>query len=47
MTFWAMKGQHKKNVSVTELRMLRWMCGHTRKDNIRNECNRESKSSPD
>ncbi|KAM2859996.1 hypothetical protein COP2_025345 [Malus domestica] len=31
---WAVKHQH---VGVMEMRMLRWMCGHTRKDKIRNE----------
>ncbi|KAM2426052.1 hypothetical protein ACFXTH_000310 [Malus domestica] len=31
---WAVKHQH---VGVVEMRMLRWMCGHTRKDKIRNE----------
>ncbi|KAM1252567.1 hypothetical protein ACFX13_041395 [Malus domestica] len=31
---WAVKHQH---VGVVEMRMLRWMCGHTRNDKIRNE----------
>ncbi|KAM1191811.1 hypothetical protein ACFX2G_012464 [Malus domestica] len=31
---WAVKDQQ---VGVVEMRMLRWMCGHTRKDKIRNE----------
>ncbi|KAM2205475.1 hypothetical protein ACFX1S_024966 [Malus domestica] len=31
---WAVKHQH---VGVAEMRMLSWMCGHTRNDKIRNE----------
>ncbi|KAM2686887.1 hypothetical protein EV2_009726 [Malus domestica] len=31
---WAVKHQH---VGVVEMRMLRWTCGHTRKDKIKNE----------
>jgi hypothetical protein len=33
---WATKGQHVQKMSVAEMRMLRWICGHTRKDRIRN-----------
>jgi hypothetical protein len=29
---WATKGQHVQKMSVAEMRMLRWICGHTRKD---------------
>lgn len=34
---WATKGQHIQKISVAEMRMLRWICGHTRKDRVRNE----------
>ncbi|KAM1519455.1 hypothetical protein ACFX1Z_022250 [Malus domestica] len=34
---WAVKHQHVHKMGVAEIRMLRWMCGHTRKDKIRNE----------
>jgi hypothetical protein len=34
---WATKGQHVQNMSVAEMRMLRWICGHTRKDRIKND----------
>jgi hypothetical protein len=33
---WAIKGQHFQKMSVAEIRMLRWICGHTRRDRIRN-----------
>ena len=33
---WAVKGQHEHKMEVAEMRMLRWICGHTRKDRIRN-----------
>jgi acetone carboxylase gamma subunit len=34
---WATKGQHVQKMSVTEMRMLRWICGHTINDRIRND----------
>ena len=38
---WPTKRQHIQQMSVAEMRMLRWMCGHTRKDRIRNEVIRD------
>ncbi|KAL5195585.1 LINE-1 retrotransposable element ORF2 protein [Glycine soja] len=38
---WAVKSQHENKVGVAEMRMLRWMCGKTRQDKIRNEAIRE------
>ncbi|KAJ4774896.1 Craniofacial development protein 2 [Rhynchospora pubera] len=34
---WATKRRHVQKMSVAEMRMLRWICGHTRKDRIRND----------
>ncbi|KAM1087435.1 hypothetical protein ACFX2J_012929 [Malus domestica] len=34
---WVVKHQHVHKMGVEEMRMLRWMYGHTRKDKIRNE----------
>ena len=34
---WATKRQHVRKISVAEMRMLRWSCGHTRRDRIRND----------
>ena len=34
---WVVKHQHVHKMSVEEIRILRWMCGHTRKDMIRNK----------
>ena len=34
---WATKKHHVQKMSVTEMRMIRWMCGKTRKDKMRNE----------
>jgi hypothetical protein len=33
---WPTKRQHVQQLSVAEMRMLRWICGHTRKDRVRN-----------
>jgi len=38
---WAVKNQYKNKLSVAEMRMLRWMCGMTRRDRIRNDNIRE------
>jgi hypothetical protein len=34
---WAINYRHVQKMSVVEMKMLRWMCGHTRKDRISNE----------
>jgi hypothetical protein len=35
--YWATKGQHIQKMSVAEMRMFRWICGHTRKNRIKND----------
>ena len=34
---WAFKKQYVTKMNIAEMRMLRWMCGKTRRDKIRNE----------
>ncbi|XP_060182503.1 uncharacterized protein LOC132612201, partial [Lycium barbarum] len=38
---WPVKKSHVQKMKVAEMRMLRWMCGHTRSDRIRNEVIRD------
>ena len=34
---WPTKRRHIQQLSVAEMRMLRWICGHTRRDRVRND----------
>ena len=34
---WPIKKSQVHRMKVVEMRMIRWMCGHTRLDKIRNE----------
>jgi len=34
---WAIKRYHAQKMSVAEIPMLRWRCGNTRRDKLRNE----------
>ncbi|XP_059298098.1 uncharacterized protein LOC132050750 [Lycium ferocissimum] len=38
---WPVKKAHVQKMKVAEMRMLIWMCGHTRRDRIRNEVIRD------
>ncbi|PHT33217.1 hypothetical protein CQW23_29554 [Capsicum baccatum] len=38
---WPVKNSHIQKIKVAEIRMLRWMCGLTRGDRVRNETIRE------
>jgi hypothetical protein len=38
---WPIKRRHVQQLSVAEMRMLRWICGHTRRDRVRNDDIRE------
>lgn len=40
---WALYKKLKQNLSITEMRILRQMCGVTKEDEIRNEHIRDSK----
>ncbi|XP_075087676.1 uncharacterized protein LOC142169677 [Nicotiana tabacum] len=35
--YWPIKKSHIQKLNVVKMRMLIWMCGHTRRDKIRNE----------
>lgn len=37
MEFWANKKEHAKKLSVSEMRMLRWMHGKSKEDKSRSE----------
>ena len=34
---WPMKRRHVQQISVMEMHMLRWICGHTRRDQVWND----------
>ena len=34
---WLTKRRHVQQLSVAEMRMLRWICDHTRRDRVRND----------
>ena len=34
---WPTKIRHVQQLSVAEMRMLRWICGYTRMDRVRND----------
>jgi hypothetical protein len=38
---WPTKRRHVQQLSVAEMHMLRWICGHTRRDRVRNDDIRE------
>jgi hypothetical protein len=39
--YWPTKRQHVQQLSIAEMRMLRWICDHTRRDWVRNDDIRE------
>ena len=43
---WRVKNSYIRKMHVAELGMLRWMCGHTRRDKIRNEVVRKKVRMP-
>jgi hypothetical protein len=38
---WPTKRRHAQQLSVAEMRILRWICGHIRRDRVRNDDIRE------
>ena len=34
---WPTKRRHVQQINVAEMRMLRWICGHTRRDRVQND----------
>jgi hypothetical protein len=38
---WPTKRRYVQQLSVAEMRMLRWICGHIRRDRVRNDDRRE------
>ncbi|PWZ52047.1 putative uncharacterized transposon-derived protein F52C9.6 [Zea mays] len=39
--YWPTKRRHDQQLSAAEMRMLRWICSHTRRDQVRNDDIRE------
>jgi hypothetical protein len=39
--YWPTKRRHVQQLSVAEMHMLRWICGHTRRDRVQNDDIRE------
>jgi hypothetical protein len=39
--YWHTKKRHVQQLCVAEMRMLRWICGQTRRDRVRNDDIRE------
>ena len=35
--YWPTKMRHIQQLGVAEMRILRWMCGHPRKDRVQND----------
>jgi hypothetical protein len=38
---WPTKRRHVQQLNIAEMHMLRWICGHTRRDHVRNDDIRE------
>jgi hypothetical protein len=35
--YWSTKRRHVQQLSVAEMRMLQWICGNTRRDQVQND----------